>query len=254
MRLPDFINEMEKIAPPELAWEFDNPGLLVSPRNDDLKKIFVALDCTVETAKQAIAFDADLMLTHHPVLFRGVKHITKDDPETAAVWMLLQNGIGLYAAHTNWDSAKGGVNDIIMEKIGITETEPLPPEGLGRIGELSVPMPLKDLAGVVENRFHTVVRVTGDPERIIKRVACVGGSGGSDIQHVVNAGADAYITGEVKHNQAIESVTLNLPMIVAGHFETEYPSMEYMMARLQAISNDVLYKLALSDSSPFWHR
>ena len=105
MKLNDFINVMDGIAPRELAMDWDNPGLLIGTEKQDIKKVLVALDCSMATAKEAAEWGADLMLTHHPVFFRAVKHILPDDPETAAPYILLRNGIGLFAAHTNLDAA-----------------------------------------------------------------------------------------------------------------------------------------------------
>ena len=113
MKLNDFINVMDGIAPRELAMDWDNPGLLIGTEKQDIKKVLVALDCSMATAKEAVEWGADLMLTHHPVFFRAVKRILPDDPETAAPYILLRNGIGLFAAHTNLDAADGGVNDCL---------------------------------------------------------------------------------------------------------------------------------------------
>ena len=136
MKLNDFINVMDGIAPRELAMDWDNPGLLIGTEKQDIKKVLVALDCSMATAKEAAEWGADLMLTHHPVFFRAVKRILPDDPETAAPYILLRNGIGLFAAHTNLDAADGGVNDCLAGVFSLENVEKLPPEGLGRIGTL----------------------------------------------------------------------------------------------------------------------
>ena len=111
MQLCDFLAQMEAVAPQALAMDFDNPGLLIGPEKQEIRKVLVAMDCSMATAQEAVDWGADLLLTHHPVFFGGVKAIRPDLPATAAPWLLLRHGIGLFAAHTNLDTAQGGVND-----------------------------------------------------------------------------------------------------------------------------------------------
>ena len=130
MKLHDFLETMEQIAPAALALDFDNAGLLIGPEKEDIRKVFIALDCSLDTAREAIQWGADLLLTHHPVFFGGIKHILPRDPDTAAPWLLLRHGIGLFAAHTNLDAARGGVNDCLCAALGIQDTVPLPPDNM----------------------------------------------------------------------------------------------------------------------------
>ena len=171
MKLNDFINVMDGIAPRELAMDWDNPGLLIGTEKQDIKKVLVALDCSMATAKEAAEWGADLMLTHHPVFFRAVKRILPDDPETAAPYILLRNGIGLFAAHTNLDAADGGVNDCLAGVFSLENVEKLPPEGLGRIGTLPKDMTFGELARLSEKELNTRVRITGDVNARIHRLA-----------------------------------------------------------------------------------
>lgn len=252
MLLADWIAVMEQIAPPELALGFDNSGLLISPERKTLHRILVALDCTPAVAAEAAAYGAELVLTHHPLFFRGIKQMLDDDPDTAAAYALIRQGIGLYAAHTNLDAAAGGVNDALMAAIGIRQPQPLPPDNLGRIGRLDEPMPLRRFAARVSERLHTRADVAGDPERMISTVACVGGSGADDMAHAKAAGADVFLTGELKHHHGHAATVLGIAAIAAGHDETERVVLEPLIRRLQQQTIDVQYKLALSDSGPFW--
>ena len=147
MLLKDFLDQMEALAPRALALDFDNPGLLIGPEKQDIRKVLVALDCSLATAKEAVDWGADLLLTHHPVFFGGVKHILPDDPATAAPWLLMRHGIGLFAAHTNLDAAAGGVNDRLCEALGISDPKPLEPDGMVRVGTIP-PVPLGILPAV----------------------------------------------------------------------------------------------------------
>jgi len=230
MKLVDFIAMMERVAPPELAMDFDNVGLLIGTDRPEIKRVLVALDCTPTTAQEAVDWGADLLLTHHPLFLFGVKRILPDDPATAGAYILLRHGIAHYAAHTNLDAAPGGVNDCLAEHLGILNPVPLPPENVGRIGIRGPDCPgtLGAFSAFVAERLGTAVRVCGDPAA---------------------AGADAYITGEMKHHQALDARFLGLNVIEAGHYETERVVLLPLIYHLQALSNDVQYRLTLSEAA-----
>ena len=128
MKLTDFIAAMEHIAPPGLAMDFDNVGLLLGTDRHEITRVLVALDCTPATAQEAVDWNADLLLTHHPLFLDGAKRILPGDPATAGAYILLRHGIAQYAAHTNLDAAPGGVNDCLADALGIFGAAPLPPE------------------------------------------------------------------------------------------------------------------------------
>ncbi len=245
MRIEDFVAVMEELAPPERALAFDNVGLLIGPEKREIKRVLVALDCTAQTALEAAEAGAQLLLTHHPVFFHGVKHILPDDPDTAGAYTLIRNGVGLYAAHTNLDAAAGGVNDALAEAIGVTGVELLPPENLGRIGQLAESVELREYARRIEASLHAVVRVCGDGGRQITRVALVGGAGGDAVLDAARAGADALVTGECNHHHALAAMQLGLCVIEAGHYETERVVLPKLIERLQRRTNDVQYSLTL---------
>lgn len=246
MNLQAFLEQMEQIAPRELALGFDNPGLLIGPEKQEIRKVLIALDCSPATVKEAISWGADLLLTHHPVFFGGTKHILPDDPATAAPWLLLRHGIGLFAAHTNLDAAPGGVNDCLAEALGMQNVAPLPPDGLGRMGRV----PATSLAAFgrqVQQALRATVRIAGAPDAPIATVAVVGGSGGDAIYAAKAAGADVLVTGEIKHHQALEAGILGLCIIEAGHYETEHVVLCRLLERLQSFKNDVQYKVTCSE-------
>ena len=249
MKLNDFIAAMDTIAPRELAAPWDNPGLLIGIEKQDITKVLVALDCSVATAKEAIDWGADLLLTHHPVFFGGVKRIAPDDPDTEGAYLLIRNGIGLFAAHTNLDSAEGGVNDCLAEALDLRHIEKLPPDDMGRIGLLSSPMAFVDFARMVEEKLSTRVRINGEAAAPVRRIAMVGGSAAEELFAAKAAGADVFITGEMKHHLAIQAAALGLFIIEAGHYETEKVVLQPLINRLQVLSDDVQYKLTRSESA-----
>lgn len=251
MKLADFIAAMERMAPPDLAMPDDNIGLLVGTDRPKIKKVLVALDCTPTTAKEAVEWGADLLLTHHPIFFANVKRILPDAPATAAAFILLRNGIAHYAAHTNLDAARGGVNDCLAGALGILDAVPLPPENLGRIGVRGpeTPATLGEFAAFAAEKLGTAVRVCGDLNAPVSRVAMVGGSGGGDCHAALQGGADTYVTGEVKHGQALDARVLGLNIIEAGHYETERVVLPALIAGLQARTDDVQYRVSLWETA-----
>lgn len=250
MKLSDFTASMERIAPRDLALEFDNPGLLIEPDHEEIVNVLVALDCTKAVAEEAIIWGADLVLTHHPLFFHPVKHMAYSDPSTVAACMLLRNGIGLFAAHTNLDAARGGVNDTLCEMFGIRDAIPFD-EGVGRVGTLKTPESLSSFAKRAETLLKTRVSLTGDLEGMVTRVAVMGGSGGDSITLAKAQGADVLLTGEVKHSDAIDAQTLGMSLIVAGHYESETVVLEPLIKRLQNDCFGVQYHLSRADGSPF---
>ena len=250
MELKAFIETMNRLAPPETALSFDNCGLVVGTERTEIKKVLVALDCTVSVADEAAAIGADLVLTHHPLLFGAVKRIMPDDPDTAAVYKLIRNGIGLFCAHTNLDAAEGGVNTELCRILGLRNAVVVPPENIMRVGDLDAAMPLDAFARLVSEKLSAAVLIAGS-DRPVRRVAVMGGSGGGDCAYAKEYGADVYVTGECKHSQAIAAGVMGLAVITAGHYETENPVLRPLIEYLQANTDGVEYILSRSGKAVF---
>ena len=250
MELDRFCECMESIAPRGLALEFDNVGLLVEPDHREIRKVLLALDCTTDTAREAIELGVDLLVTHHPQFFHGVKSIGFSSPITGAAALLLRHGIGHFAAHTNLDAAEGGVNDTLAALLALRDVSPIPPENIGRVGTLPAPMKLSALVTRCNELLGSHAAYTGDPERLVSRVAVLGGAGGGDIEFAREAGAEAYITGEAKHNQILEAREMDLPLILCGHYETEQVVLKSLRDRLQILAPDVQYTITLREKAP----
>ena len=250
MKRDAWIVAMERIAPPELALEGDNVGLLVGSDRTEITNVLVALDCTPAVVREATEEQVDLILTHHPQFFRPVRRIHVNAPETAAACLLLRYGINHYTAHTNLDAAKGGVNDVLAELLGVQCAEPFG-DGIGRIGELPVLKTLEEFARHAGTVLDSTVRLVGNTGAIVRTVAVIGGSGGMDVQSARASGADVFVTGELKHHEALDALTLGLHCILAGHFETERVVLQPLIRRLQEETQDVQYILAKADRGPF---
>lgn len=250
MKLEDFISMMERIAPPDLALSYDNVGLLIGTEKPCIERVLVALDCTSAVAEEAVRLNCDLVLTHHPLFFEPVRRILPGDPKTVAAYRMIQNGIGLYAAHTNLDAVDGGVNDALCELLALGSVEKLLPDGLGRIG-IRDEIPLGSFARGIEIALDVSVRVVGDPMRLIRRVAVIGGAGGGDAMAALKAGADVLVTGEVKHHEALAAHEMGIALIQAGHYETERIVLERLISRLQREDSRIKYMLTLVEKALF---
>jgi dinuclear metal center YbgI/SA1388 family protein len=213
----DFINDL---APFEKQCEWDNSGLIVGNPNQTATRIGVVLDITSDAVEYAIKNKIDLIISHHPVIFRAIKSILADDP----VYALARNGISAICAHTSLDIAKGGVNDALADALGFGNATPLSDSGeteMIRICETDETT-ADSLAKLVAEKLATCVAVA-DGSKPVRKIALCGGAGGSFIHDVAAAGCDAFITGEAKHHEFLEAKALGVTLISAGHFETENP-------------------------------
>lgn len=250
MNLEAFVEVMNTLAPPEAALGFDNCGLLIGTEKAEISRVLVALDCTCAVAEEAEELSCDLVLTHHPLIFNGLKRILPNDPVSAAVYKLIRSGIGLFAAHTNLDAAEGGVNTELCSVLGIENAVAVPPENIMRVGDLREPMELDEFARLVEERLCTVAHISGE-DRTVRRVAVMGGSGGGDCAYAKAYGADCYVTGECKHSQAIEAGVMGLAVIAAGHYETENPVLRPLIEYLKANTNGVEFIVSRRNAPVF---
>jgi dinuclear metal center YbgI/SA1388 family protein len=194
-----------------------------------VKRLGVALDLTSPVLEQAIFQGVDCLVTHHPFLFKAPKKIDLDTPFGRLLSGLIRHDIALVSAHTNLDAAEGGVNDVLARGLGLKGLLSLcPPKdspeglGLGRVGDLPEVLSVEVLARRVgEVTGSQGVQVVGPWEKKVSRVALCAGAGGDLLSYVFSSGAEVYITGEIKYHQAREAEARELPVIVAGHFETE---------------------------------
>lgn len=246
MRIEQLMEIMETIAPRALAEEWDNPGLLIEPEQREISRVLVALDCTVEVANEAKERGAQLVLTHHPLFFKPVRRIHYSQPDTAAAYALIRQGIGLLAAHTNLDCAWGGVNDALAQALGLSGVRAFPSGsqedatvGMGRVGMLRTPMRLREFAAYAGQTLGAAARFGGDAEALVSHVALIGGSGGKFAAEAKAAGADVLLSGEVKHNEALDARMLGIGIVEAGHYETERVVLAPLIAGLQAAQKDI---------------
>lgn len=214
MTVKDIYQFLQERAPFDTAEGWDNPGMLVGDLRREVTHVLVALDATNGAVDTAKAVGAQLIVTHHPVIFAPLKRLTTD----SIPYRLAAEGIGLVAAHTNLDKAVGGVNDTLATRLGLTDVTVAADE-YTRIGTLAEPMSARDFAAYVAAVLDTAVRYSGD--KTVQTVAVCGGSGGSFVGGCT-ALADAYVTGEVRHHEWLDAAG-HINLIEAGHYATEVP-------------------------------
>jgi dinuclear metal center YbgI/SA1388 family protein len=226
--IQDLLQLLEKIAPTVLSEEWDNPGLQVGSPSGKMDRIVLSLDPTLDAVEETIRLGAQVLLCHHPLLFRPVTQLDRDHYPGDVITRALAGSVSIVAAHTNLDAADGGINDILARVLRLQGAKPLPvgpqheAKTLGRIGTLADPVTLERFAANVKNLLSvTKVRFVGDSGSLIRTVAVVGGAGGGSISGAHSMGADALVTGDVTHHQALEARQCGLALIDAGHFSTE---------------------------------
>ena len=235
MRCNEITNKIEDRYPKQYAMEWDNVGLLVGRCDKEVQKIYIALDATDKVIEDAVNWGADLLVTHHPMIFKGMKRITNQDFIGRRVLKLIQNDISYYAMHTNYDVK--GMAQLAGEYLEMEEMEVLEEtakedgimDGIGRVGLLKSEMTLQDCCQFVKKALGLPnVKVFGDLNQMVRRAAISPGSGKSVISCAMKKGADVLITGDIDHHEGIDSVAQGMMIIDAGHYGTEYIYMEDM--------------------------
>jgi len=215
MLLQDLLAFFEQKAPKNTAEEWDNVGLLIDCGHADIKKAVVALDATPAAIEVAAKTGAQLLITHHPVIFSPLASISADNPAALAVKM----GISVLSLHTNLDKAAGGVNDTLAAVLGL-EKVAVAADGMSRVGSLPAPLSSKDFAALCAEKLGAPVAFRGENE--VRTVAVCGGGAGDGVFAFAGV-ADAYVTGEVKHHEWLAAEQSGLTVVAAGHYSTEVP-------------------------------
>jgi dinuclear metal center YbgI/SA1388 family protein len=236
VKVQNILNILQGIAPLDLAQSWDNVGLLVGSPDGRVSSILLALDPTTALIAEAEHCNAELIITHHPALFHPLKSLRSDRPSEKFLYAAVRTGIHVIGCHTNLDAAYGGVNDVLAQLLNLEETVPLLPDGgecsgkktgLGRVGVLTEPVSSESFL----ERLYTVLSPpwlleAGARPETVKKVAVCGGSCSDISATALEAGADVFITSEVKHDVARWAEEAGFWLIDGGHFATEYPAME----------------------------
>ncbi len=231
---------LNAIAPLELAEEWDNVGLLAGRMDAPVDAVLCALDLNRRVLDEAVERGAQLIVTHHPILFRGRKNLREDDAEGRLLCALVRSGVAMIAMHTNYDNARPGVNDALAVALNLRDVEALE-NGmrLGAVDETDFGL----FATEAELILGGPIRCYGDFGRKIGRVAVLGGAGEDFIPQAMAAGADVYLTGEAAYHKALDAADNGLCVLEAGHAATELPGILALADALQNAADAVQYKV-----------
>ncbi len=237
----DICAYMNTLAPQYMKMDWDNVGLLCGDPNQQVKKVLVALDPFAHVCQEAIDTGCDLLVTHHPLIFRPIKALVDIPGPNRSILMLCKNGISAINAHTNLDQAPGGVNDVLAATLGLENVSVVndqgsdgngTPWGLLRQGQVQVQSLDAFLASVKENLGCTFLRYV-DAGKPVRNVAVGGGACASELAEAVAAGCDTFVTSDCKYNDFWDAMDLGINLIDAGHFHTENPVCFYLAKKIQ---------------------
>ncbi len=231
LTLGEVLEVVERLYPPSTAQSWDRVGLVTGDPRQPVRRLHLAVDPTLAVIEEARSLGADLLLTHHPLLLRGVHSVATTSAKGAGVTHLVVGDVALYVAHTNADVAADGVCEALAEACGLAATQALTEsEGqpLGRVGNLAEPLALRAFVERLATRLPEAaggIRVAGPPDAVVRRVAVLGGAGDDLFDAVRTSGADVYVTADLRHHPALEAreeARGGTPYLVdAGHWASE---------------------------------
>lgn len=256
----DIIKVLDSIAPQALAQAWDNVGLQVGDPGRTVKNIWIALDPTYQVVNAACRQKVDLLVTHHPLIFKPLQSLDFRTPVGSIIDLAVRHDLAIFAAHTNLDSARGGINDILAGRIGLYDLKPLAEfqsgnqirydvyplvasdqgAGIGRVGCLESALDLKSLASRIKNKLKLrYLKLSGDPALPVKKVAICSGSGGSLLADFFASGAQVFISGDLRYHDARDVEASNLGLIDIGHFASEHLIVDVLAEKLAGIIADL---------------
>ncbi len=242
MKLHEIIEVMEKWAPLSLQEEWDSSGLQIGDRNDEIRGILVSMDCESEVVKYASENGLNLIINHHPLIFKPIPNLDFSTMLPRTIKEVIQSGINVYAAHTNLDSAPGGVNGVLAESLGYELPYILDDKGdgigMGRFGSIESISASELSKNITESLGINFSILYQDPNKTIKSLAVVGGGGSFMIDRCVEYGIDALVTSDIKYHEYRYALDMGLTLIDIGHYNSEYPIVnriaDYLKTNLQS--------------------
>jgi dinuclear metal center YbgI/SA1388 family protein len=231
INLSELISVFDSLWYPSGADEWDQVGLASGSLDQDISRVLLCVDPTLAVLQEAKQKSCQLVLSHHPILLEGVHSVAEGELKGNILSYAISNSIALFAAHTNADTVPGGVSDTLAKKIGLVDSRPLvdisTDSGHGRIGVLATPEPVRDLAARINDILpatHAPIRIAGDINKSVSKVAVVGGSGGSFLADAIDAGADCFVSSDLKHHLSLDVISdqsNDIALIDISHFAAE---------------------------------
>ena len=248
----DILTYLETLAPCSMKMDWDNVGLLCGSRGQEVTQILVALDPFEEVCREAAQIGAQLIVTHHPLIFQPAKNVTDETSVGRAIMELIRHNISAVNAHTNLDCAPGGVNDVLAEKLGLSDVKVVNPMGVDERGRewgllrcgIVDEQPMAQFLTAVKEKLGCQGLRYVNSGKPVRKVAVGGGSCADGMLEALDAGCDTFVTADVKYNQFRTAYELGLNLIDDGHFHTENPTMPVLAAKLQAAFPEIQVKFS----------
>ncbi len=252
LTLANILTFLESFAPLHLSEEWDNTGLLIGDRfcGEDISSVMTCLTLTPDVADEAISQNVNLIVTHHPILFRPIQHLTSETSEGSMILQLIQAGVAVYSPHTSYDSAQEGINQQIAKSLALTNIGVLRPtenlseklsteegtlSGAGRFGDLKKPQTLSALNEQIKQVLQiNSLQFVGQSDVSITRIGIACGAAAEFMHDALTHNCQVLLTGEARFHDSLEARTLGIALIIAGHYATERPAMEFFAKRLHA--------------------
>lgn len=244
MTVKELYDVFEDRIPSDLREDWDNDGLMCCPdMYAEVERVFVALDVTEEIVDYAIERGFDLIVSHHPLIFKPISSVNEDSHIGRKLIKLISNGISVFSFHTRADKVFGGVNDLFCDRLGISDATPFGEGLIGRIGELDEEMTLEDFAFKVKDALASEAVSYADGYNAVKRVALLGGDGKSYVKDAIAAGADTYVSGSIGYNMMEEAAELGINLVAAGHYFTESAVTELFTDIITRADSDIYVEI-----------
>lgn len=250
---------MKHLAPLSLAEDWDNTGLLVGDVATKVNRVMTCLTVTETVVKEAVDQNIDMIVSHHPLMFRATKKITTDSSEGRMLLGLIKNDISVYSPHTAFDSCALGINQRLAEHLGLQEIQSLRPSivaglpGSGRWGKLTGDLKLSAFLRQVKQAVAAdYIEVCGNLDAVVSGVAVACGSAGEFLTDAIRHGCDTFITGEARFHSALEAQSSHVNLIVVGHYESERPAVEWLAKKIATDLTDLEVKVSECEENPLW--
>ena len=257
VHLAEILSYLDTVAPQNLAEDYDNVGLLLGDYKKEINRVLVTLDADEKVAAEAKEQNIDLVLTHHPLIFKPLKRITNDDSVARTVTALLKSDIALFSMHTNFDSVKEGLCDLFLNKICETKNrttiEGDGENGIGRFAEVLKTTELKTLLQNIKREFSLPdIRYIGNEERTIKTIAVCNGGGAEFVYKAKELGADCYVSGDIKYQHARFAYENDIAFIEIPHFAAENIFVDFAASLLKEKFGDALKIVKTQENIDIW--
>ncbi len=236
MTVKELYKAMSTYIPEELREGWDNDGMMCCADGEaQVGRVLLSLDVTEEIIDYAIENDIDLIVSHHPLVFKPISRLVSDDHIGRKLIELVHSGVAVFSFHTRADKVEGGVNDILAEMMKLENVKPFGEGDLGRIGELAEEITLEDLAYLIKDELEAPFVLTSDAYNPVRRIAFVGGEGRDYIRAAIAEGADTLVSGRLGYHAMEDAPEMGINLIEAGHFFTEHPVLDFFEKILRTI-------------------